>query len=196
MEEKLELAVKLREVLVGEKKKWTTAYQNSLPDSCFMYVCPGGSKKDGFTTPRNLRKLVYKDDKGKIDKAHVINALGRLNQVKCGGKIISQSLQDKIRSRLQKALAQVKKGAKSISLGRIITGVSRAFDLEFSDIKSEDGGCQYYVSEVLDDAVIVDSWDEWDTYYRVKYTKVDNSFIFVSQEKWIKGRYQFVADEQ
>jgi len=197
MTEKLELAVKLREVLVGEKAKWTIAQQNKFPDGSFAYICPGGKKdSEGKTTPRSLRKLPYKDANGKVDLPHVRNALARVNQVQCGGKVISKELQDKIRARLQKALAQGKKSLKSISYSRAITGVSNAFSKEFGNIEASDGDPQHYVSEILDDAVIVDSWDEWDTYYRVGYTKVDNSFIFVPQEEWIKGRYQFVADEQ
>jgi len=195
MTEKLELQVKLREVLVREKKKWDSTYVSSLPDGSFAHICKGGSKKDGKTFPLSLRKLPYKDAEGKIDLSHVNNALSRLNQVKCDGKVISQSLQDKIRARLQKAQAQGKKSLKSISYSRTITGVSNAFNKEFGSIAASDGGPQHYVSEVLDDAVIVDTWDEWDAYYRVGYTQVDNSFTFTPQEEWIKGRYQFTADE-
>lgn len=193
----LELRVKLREVLTKDKAVWSTATQNKFPDSSFMHICKGGKKDStGKTTPRSLRKLVYKDAEGKVDKVHVTNALSRLNQVKCGGKIISESLQDKIRTRLQKALVQVKKSLKSISLSRTITGVSRAFDLEFASIRSEDGGRQHWVSEVMDDAVIVDSWDEFDTFYRVKYTVKEGIYTFAPQEKWIKGSYRFVADKK
>ena len=196
MEEKLKLSVKLREVLVGQRAVWTTAEQNKFPDSSFAHICKGGSKDStGKTTPRSLRKLVYKDAEGKIDLPHTRNALARLNQVQCGGKVISKELQDKIRARLQKALAQGKKGLKSISYSRAITGVSYAFDLEFSSIKSEDGGRQHWVSEVMDDAVIVDSWDEFDTYYKIKYTVKDNIYTFASREKWIKGNYKFTPSK-
>jgi len=194
MEEKLELKVKLRKVLTGQRAVWTTAEQNKLPDNSFAYICEGGKKdSDGKTTPRSLRKLVYKDADGKIDLAHTKNALARLNQVECDGKVISQEIQDKIRSRLQKALAQAKKSLKSISYSRTITGVSMAFDLEFGDIKASDNDRQHYVSEVLDDAVIVDSWDEWDTYYKVTYIVKDNIYTFTPREEWIKGDYQFTA---
>jgi hypothetical protein len=60
---------------------WTTAYVNNLPDSAFAYISPGGKKdKDGKTEPRSLRHLPYKDSGGKVDPAHVRNALARLSQ--------------------------------------------------------------------------------------------------------------------
>ena len=49
---------------------WTTAYENSLPNSSFAFV-----SEDGKT-----RKLPYKDANGKVDLPHVRNALARLNQ--------------------------------------------------------------------------------------------------------------------
>ena len=64
-----------------EKAVWTTAYVNDLPDSSFAYISPGGKKdSDGKTTPRSLRHLPYKDSSGKVDAAHVRNALARLSQ--------------------------------------------------------------------------------------------------------------------
>lgn len=60
---------------------WSTAYQNDLPDSSFAYIEPGGTKdKEGKTTPRSKRHLPYKDKDGKVDAAHVKNALQRLPQ--------------------------------------------------------------------------------------------------------------------
>jgi len=193
MEKKLQLAVKL---LVGQRAVWDSAYVSSLKDSSFAHVCSGGVKKDGTTSPKSLRKLPYKDADGAIDLAHTKNALARLNQVECDGEVISEELQDKIRGRLQKALAQAKKSLKSISYSRAITGVSHAFDQEFSEIRASDGGRQHWVSEVMDDAIIVDSWDEFDTYYKVKYTTKDNVYTFASREQWIRGNYRFVADKK
>ncbi|MDI6711474.1 MAG: hypothetical protein QME76_12470 [Bacillota bacterium] len=61
--------------------KWTTAYINDLPDACFAYIEPGGSKdQEGKTVPRSLRHLPYKDKDGKIDIPHLRNALTRLPQ--------------------------------------------------------------------------------------------------------------------
>ncbi len=62
-----------------ERAEWSTAFINSLPDSSFAFIESGGSKdEEGKTTPRSLRHLPYKDASGKVDKAHVRNALARL----------------------------------------------------------------------------------------------------------------------
>lgn len=60
---------------------WSTEYVDSLPDSSFAYISPGGHKdSEGKTTPRSLRHLPYKDANDKVDAAHVRNALARLSQ--------------------------------------------------------------------------------------------------------------------
>ena len=60
---------------------WTTAKQNDLPDSSFLYLSPGGEKdEDGKTTPRTLRHWPYKDADGKVDLPHLRNALARIPQ--------------------------------------------------------------------------------------------------------------------
>jgi len=64
-----------------EKAVWSTAYVDTLPDSAFAYISPGGHKDaEGKTVPRSLRHLPYKDKDGHIDAAHVRNALARLDQ--------------------------------------------------------------------------------------------------------------------
>lgn len=63
------------------KAVWTAAFINTLPDSSFAVILPGGKKdKEGKTTPRSLRKLPFKDANGKVDKPHLRNALARLDQ--------------------------------------------------------------------------------------------------------------------
>lgn len=62
------------------KAVWSTAHINDLPDDAFAYIAPGGKKVDGKTEPRDLRHLPYKDADGKVDAAHVRNALARLDQ--------------------------------------------------------------------------------------------------------------------
>jgi hypothetical protein len=64
-----------------ELSEWGAAEVNNLPDSCFAYIEPGGSKdEEGKTVPRSLRHLPYKNASGKPDPAHVRNALARLPQ--------------------------------------------------------------------------------------------------------------------
>lgn len=61
--------------------QWTSAYIDSLPDSSFLYIEAGGKKDgDGKTTPRALRHFPVKDANGKVDVAHVRNALARIPQ--------------------------------------------------------------------------------------------------------------------
>lgn len=70
-----------------DKAKWSTAYVNSLPDSSFAYIEPGGKKDDqGKTTPRSLRHFPYKDKQGNVDLPHLRNALSRAPQSPFGPK--------------------------------------------------------------------------------------------------------------
>jgi len=63
--------------------KWTAEYINSLPDSSFAYIEPGGQKDgEGKIEPRSLRHLPFKDKDGKTDLPHLRNALARLPQSK------------------------------------------------------------------------------------------------------------------
>jgi hypothetical protein len=62
---------------------WTTAEVNDFPDANFLLVDDGGSKDgEGKTTPRSLRHLPYRDKSGKVDLAHLRNALARIPQMK------------------------------------------------------------------------------------------------------------------
>jgi hypothetical protein len=73
------------------KATWTTAYINSLPDSCFLYIAPGGEKdSEGKTTPRSLRYFPVKNADGSVDLAHVRNALSRIPQAN-----VPQSVKDR-----------------------------------------------------------------------------------------------------
>jgi hypothetical protein len=61
--------------------RWTRAYINSLPDTAFLYVEPGGSKDGhGRSHPLSLRHLPYKNRAGAVDRAHLAAALARSHQ--------------------------------------------------------------------------------------------------------------------
>ena len=61
--------------------QWSSAYVDSLPDSSFLYIEPGGKKDgDGKTEPRSLRHFPVKDANGNPDADHVRNALARIPQ--------------------------------------------------------------------------------------------------------------------
>jgi uncharacterized protein len=72
---------KTEELVAEDRAVWTAKYINDLPDSAFLYIESGGSKDDqDKTTPRSLRHFPYKDKNGKVDQAHLKNALGRIPQ--------------------------------------------------------------------------------------------------------------------
>lgn len=100
-----------KELAEGDPDKefavWSTAYVNSLPDSSFLFVESGGKKdSDGKTEPRSLRHLPYKDASGKIDLAHLRNAIARIPQMTG----VSDTLKNQLQSRARKLL-----DAKSMS---------------------------------------------------------------------------------
>ncbi len=66
---------------------WTRRMIDSLPDSAFAVVLPGG-KKDGEskTVPRSSRMLPHHGSGGDLDLAHLRNALARLPQAKISGE--------------------------------------------------------------------------------------------------------------
>jgi hypothetical protein len=77
---------------------WSTAMVNDLPDSCFLYIEPGGKKdSEGKTTPRSLRHLPYKNASGSIDLPHLRNAIARIPQMKGIGADLKARLQAKAR---------------------------------------------------------------------------------------------------
>lgn len=96
---------------------WSTAQVNDLPDSSFAYVEPGKKDSSGRTVPRSKRHFPFKDADGKIDPAHVRNALARLSQSK-----LPQDAKDKV-------LAVLKKAAKAVGIE-----VSDAKDSSDNDI--------------------------------------------------------------
>lgn len=92
-----------------DRAVWTTAFINDLPDSCFLYVAPGGKKDaDGKTVPRSLRFFPYKDSSGAIDLPHLRNALARIPQ-----SSLSPSLKTSLTAKAQKILASATNGQKA-----------------------------------------------------------------------------------
>lgn len=96
---------------LDEKAVWTTAYKNDLPDSSFLYVTPncGSKDSDGKTKPRSCRKFPYKDKNGKVDPAHVRNAIARIPQAKGLSADVKKRLQARARKLLgaSKAIEEV-----------------------------------------------------------------------------------------
>lgn len=85
---------------------WSTKFINDLPDSCFLYVEPGGQKDgDGKTVPRSKRHFPYKSTSG-IDLPHLRNAIARIPQ---SGAWLSESMKSSLQSRARKLLGATNK---------------------------------------------------------------------------------------
>lgn len=90
-----------------EHADWSTAYKNNLPDSAFLYIEPGGKKdSEGKTTPRSLRHFPVRDSNGKVDQAHVRNALARIPQSNVSASAKASSIA-KARKLLNKSSSEV-----------------------------------------------------------------------------------------
>ncbi len=83
-----------------QKAEWSTAFMNDLPDSSFLFVEEGGAKdSDGKTVPRSKRHFPVKDASGKVDLAHVRNAIARIPQSDAKGLDDAKKAQLQARAR-------------------------------------------------------------------------------------------------
>jgi len=98
-------------VTATTEAEWTTAYKNDLPDGCFAYIEPGGSKDgQGKTTPRSLRHYPYKEAGGEIALVQLRAALRyAAREIKRGGRGAGLA---------QKAMPKLKAAAKAAGVGQ------------------------------------------------------------------------------
>jgi hypothetical protein len=132
--------------------KWTQAYVDSLPNSSFAYVSADGKK----------RSLPYKDKDGKVDPAHLRNALARLNQTD-----ISADEKAAARKKLEAAAKKADVGAaadKKVKEAQALDAdsfeersakISAALSAVYGDPWAT-GGTRWYVRATFDDAVVVE----------------------------------------
>ena len=81
--------------------EWTTAFINTLPDTAFLYIAPGGEKDDdGKTQPRSLRYFPYRDASGGIDLPHLRSAISQAPKANLARDVIAK-VQAKGRSLLE-----------------------------------------------------------------------------------------------
>lgn len=108
------------------KAVWSTAYQNDLPDSAFLYIAPGGKKdSDGKTVPRSLRYFPVRDASGNVDQVHVRNALARIPQSN-----LSQAIKDTATAKARRLLDS----SKTVATPRQLSALKQQADaliLEF-----------------------------------------------------------------
>jgi len=103
-----------RQALEGVAKlqeaTWTTAYVNSLPDSAFLYVEPGGKKdSNGRTVPRSKRHFPYKNAQGGVDMPHLRNAKARLGQPATGRGWLTDGLRKRLIAKANRVVVEAKK---------------------------------------------------------------------------------------
>jgi hypothetical protein len=97
--------------------EWTTRYKNNLPDSAFLYIEAGGKKdSEGKTKPRSLRHFPYKDADGKVDRAHILNAIARIPQAKFLSRVQKDRMQARARGIYLKFVKYNSKKANSFNL--------------------------------------------------------------------------------
>jgi len=95
----------------------TTRYKNNLPDSAFLYIEAGGKKdSEGKTKPRSLRHFPYKDADGKVDRAHILNAIARIPQAKFLSRVQKDRMQARARGIYLKFVKYNSKKANSFDL--------------------------------------------------------------------------------
>src|SRR4030066_614639 len=112
-----------------EKAVWDNKDINDLPDSAFLYIESGGKKDGGGkTVPRGLRHFPYMDIKGKIDLAHIKNAIARIPQSKCG-------LDSKEMEALQNKARNILEGNKGIEKGFYIKSIGSNYKMRADSFK-------------------------------------------------------------
>jgi hypothetical protein len=116
--------------------KWKSSSVNDLPDSAFLIILPGGKKdKEGKTVPRSKRLLPYKNASGQIDKAHVRNAMARINQTHAPASMKKTALAKLIR--VAKALGMDVQERKKFKLSDMEFYLSLLEGLEKLDATSD-----------------------------------------------------------
>lgn len=112
----------------SEGAEWSTRYKNDLPDSAFLYIEAGGKKdSEGKIKPRSLRHFPYKDMDGKVDRAHILNAIARIPQA----KFLSQAQKDRLQARARQIYLKFVKynSKKANSHVELISRLAAAVDL-------------------------------------------------------------------
>jgi hypothetical protein len=84
-------------------------YPNTLPDSAFLHVAPGGVLDDeGKTVPRSLRFFRFRGADGALDGPALAIALTEIPQAKIGG--LDPADQDRLATRVRRMSEQLGRG--------------------------------------------------------------------------------------
>ena len=120
----------------SQSAEWTTRYKNDLPDSAFLYIEAGGKKdSEGKIKPRSLRHFPYKNMDGKVDRAHILNAIARIPQALFLSQAQKDRLQAKARGIYLKFVKYNSKKANSFTL--FLNKLAAAVNLQPSRVKMD-----------------------------------------------------------
>ncbi|MBU1743261.1 MAG: hypothetical protein KKC37_17130, partial [Proteobacteria bacterium] len=182
VEEINNLKFDLEELDLGSK--WTRAYINDLPDSAFAIV--SASVKKETDNKSKYRGFPYKDVDGKIDLAHIRNALARIAQAIKGNssdftneellagqkKLVSAA----IKSKIGDYASSVEEDYNSLMKWINIWEISRVFENEFGDLSNE-------IKESLLQAVILEEKKLIPSLVTVLGTTLSTNAIAVTKEE-------------
>ena len=172
-----------------ELAEWTTAYINKLPDSAFAVIESGGKKDDeDKTTPRSLRHLPHHDAEGNIDRAHLQNALARMNQMKDGSQAMaSRHLQAHAKSEnMGKAAVEGATGAAlaEASYEQRTERIREAVRAKYGQSLTPYGVQECYVEATYEDSVVANvSGKLW----RIPYTMSGTTVELGEAEEVVRG---------
>lgn len=129
------------ELLISEiAARWTRKFINDLPNGAFAVIEPDYSS--GKTDNKNCRHLPYKGKDGKVDLAHLRNALARANQIiPVTDSIAADELRKKAKAKLSKIAKGYLKTAKEEEKASIL-------DVFLSSMEKENGEEAIDVAEV------------------------------------------------
>lgn len=160
--------------------KWTRKYMDSLPDSAFLIVLPGGEKEDGVTEPKSKRKFPVRDNEGNIDKDHLDDALARIPDSKIPDryKEQAQSKAEKLLTEWKKKHGKIKKSMAGMSYNELRSELQAVVQQKYGK-KSKDGNywMDYpYVCDVYEKEVVAEKEGK---FYIADYAVDDNGNVQV-----------------
>lgn len=152
-----------------DKAVWSTSYVNNLPNSSFLYVEPGEKDGEGKTVPRSKRHFPVRDASGKLDLAHLRNAIARIPQSNAPGLTPEKkrSLQERARRLLGNQDKEMYDEGMAMPMGYPLYGVTSFAELDDLQQAEEAGHhakmltdqFQMMVGNIMCDPTITDKGD-------------------------------------
>lgn len=147
------LLEKLSELRAGQQSK-STAEDNDLPDSAFLYIEPGGEKdEEGKTVPRSLRHLPYRRADGSVDLDRLRNAIARLSQRETGEVAGERWLTDELREELLERARKLLNKSASTPLIVYKSADDKLRWAAISNVAVQDKDWETITEQAYDDAI-------------------------------------------